>query len=152
VVCPSCKLEVETADRFCARCGFPLVASRASKQAAVLSGEFDVDELVRLREEKNRLSRELKTMLDRAAAQPLAPSDQAAFDDLRSRFNQVSERITRQVQYLAARLDFERRQSGRREGERRKQQAALDVPERRSGSERRIGERRSGSDRRRPFG
>jgi len=149
--CPFCGEPARKDARFCQNCGRQLVSQRVSAQKAVLTEDFDVSAVQRLREARSQLSRALNDLLAIAAERDLTPEERSRWDELRSQHTKVASELSARLQHLSARQERDRRQSDRRQSDRRKEQSAITFDERRSDMERRIGERRSGRDRRDPY-
>lgn len=150
--CTECGALVDAATRFCPACRRPLPTQRASRLRAIVGPEVDLAALGKLRAEKERLEAELQALLDRAHGGTLTGADRARWGEVRGRWVAVRDDLTRRMQYMEARRAHERRERERRSGERRRQQTALEFPDRRTGTDRRAADdRRSGSDRRHPF-
>jgi hypothetical protein len=149
--CPFCGAEAGPDSRFCQDCGRELAKERVSSQKAVLDDDFNVAVLDRLREEKNRLSRQLNSMLDVASDRELSRQEKKHWKMLRKEHHKISEDLAGRLQYLSQRQRADRRKDERRTDDRRTEQVASDSGERRSGMERRQGDRRASRDRRNPF-
>lgn len=149
--CRHCDAPLAGDERFCPRCGHPLPTQRVSRNPAVVSGDVDVTLVAELQDEKRRLDRRLRELLDLADVRQLTAAEREEWAKTHRLWQRVTGALTRQMQYLEAREHYERRGGERRSEERRKQQVAIDVPERRSGQDRRRRERRSGADRRTPY-
>lgn len=149
--CPFCGEPARRDARFCQNCGRQLVSQRVSAQKAVLTEDFDVGAVQRLREERSQLSKALNELLAIAAERDLTPDERGRWNELRGKYTKVATELSARLQHLSARQDRDRRQSEQRQSDRRQEQAAITFDDRRSGIERRIGERRSGEDRRDPF-
>ncbi|HEX9692404.1 MAG TPA: zinc ribbon domain-containing protein [Gemmatimonadales bacterium] len=151
MTCPTCHQEVDPDHRFCSGCGRPLLGPRAAKVSAILTDDFDIDALSKLQREKQRLTKELKQILDHAGQTgEVTTADQARYQELRGKWGQLTGEISNHMDYLEARREYERRHANRRHRDRRRQHSAIDFPERRKG-DRRDNARRSGEDRRYPF-
>ena len=150
-VCRNCDAPVERDARFCMQCGHPLPGRRISQADAVVSGDIDVSLVAELKQEKERLDRQLRGLLDVAEKRDLTAAEREEWKRAHKLWERVRAQLTRQMQYLSARTSRERRSTERRRGERRKQQIAIDVPDRRREPDRRRTQRRSGVDRREPF-
>jgi hypothetical protein len=151
MICGFCRKENDAEARFCRHCGHPCVVQDVAVQPAVLEGAFDVGTVTRLRDEKQRLSRQLNTMLVRAEGRAFTQDEERTWHEVYGEWRSVSDELTARVDYLSAREDRDRRQGERRQVQRRKQYYALDIGERRAGEDRREQDRRSGPDRRHPF-
>jgi hypothetical protein len=150
--CPFCGVPNEPDAHFCEQCGRKLASQRVSAQKAILEDDFDLSTIDRLRAEKQRLSRELTAMLELATDRDLTASERRSWTAVRKAWQDVTAELTARLQYLSARQEQDRRQGGeRRTSDRRKEQVAIEIPQRRSGMSKRQGERRSGRDRRDPY-
>lgn len=149
--CLHCDTAVTDDDRFCPGCGRPLPARRVSREAPVAQGDVDLTVVAELRREKERLDGVLGGLLDTAEHRQLTAEERAEWTRCYPLWRRVCTALTREMQYLAAREEQERRQVDRRQGERRQETVPVAFADRRSGTDRRRGERRSGVDRRDPF-
>jgi DNA repair exonuclease SbcCD ATPase subunit len=147
--CYSCQAVIDDDARFCPHCGQPL-PQHARQHEAVLSGEVDVKEITELREEKRRVTGELKEMMDRASRRDLTEHERRVWTALRERWEEVSSQITARMEYVSARRELDRRIGDRRTSDRRIVFPAIRIPDRRASEGRRKTERRQGADRRDP--
>ena len=149
--CRHCDAPITDDAQFCMQCGYPLPGRRISQVEAVVSGDVDVTLVAELKHEKERLDERLRQLLDTAEKRALTDAERDDWKRSHKLWERVRAALTREMQYLSAREAHERRTAERRLGDRRKQQIAIDGPERRSGRKHRGTERRSGRDRRDPF-
>jgi hypothetical protein len=151
MTCPTCHQDVDLNNRFCPGCGRPTVGPRVSKVAAILTDDFDVDELSRLQRERQRLTEELQAILDAANdGEDVSEEDQERYRTLRRAWGSLTDAISIRMDYLESRKAYERRNVNRRHRDRRIEDLPIDFPDRRA-SDRRGAYRRSGADRRLPF-
>ena len=150
--CYACQAAVAANDRFCVKCGQPIPQRppRPAGQYAAVLGDFDVDGLSKLREEKSTLSKALQDMFSQIGGRDMSAEERADWNELRERWRAVSDEITKRMQQFNARADFDRRAGDRRKDARRRQRVSIDVQERRAGKDRREKERRD-TDRRDPY-
>lgn len=151
MTCRHCDAPLAGDERFCPQCGHPLPTRRVSQNPAVVSGDVDVTLVAELQEEKRKLDLRLRELLDLADIRQLSVSERDEWTKTHRLWQRITAALTRQMQYLEAREEYERRGGERRTEDRRKQQLAIDIPDRRSGVDRRLRDRRSGADRRTPY-
>ena len=131
--CRACAAPVTDADRFCPKCGEPF-----PDEAEPRAIEIDVAELSRLREEKERVSGELHTLLEQKQSRNLTSEERRDWSNRYARWRELTYQITRMMDALSPRAaDDRRHQSG-------PHMAAQYLPT--PGDE-----RRRGDDRRDPF-
>ena len=62
--CRHCDAALPDDARFCPKCGHPLPGRRISGTQAVVTGEVDVTLVAELRQEKERLDKDVRRLLD----------------------------------------------------------------------------------------
>ena len=152
--CSSCQAPITKDTRFCAGCGQALPWKRslgAGKHAAVLADEGEMDTLTQLNNEKQRLTGELRALLEISAERDPTEAEAERYSSLRARWKEVGSEVTKRMSFSAARQDHDRRTAEGRQVTRRIQHAAFQQMDRRSGDDRRSDGRRIERDRRDPF-
>ena len=152
--CSSCQAPITNDTRFCAGCGQALpwkTSLGAGKHAAVLTDEGELDTLTQLNSEKERLTGELRVLLEITAERDPTEAEAERYSSLRARWKEVGSEVTRRTSFIAARQNHDRRTVEGRQVTRRIQHAAFQQVDRRSGDERRSDDQRIGRDRRDPF-
>jgi hypothetical protein len=133
--CRACAAPIADADRFCPKCGEPLPADPEPRAADLA---VDVAELSRLREEKERVSGELHSLLEEGQSRNLTSEERRDWSNRYARWRELTYQITRIMNALSPRAADDRRSSSG------PHMAAQLVPGQ-------APERRQGDDRRDPF-
>ncbi len=135
--CPFCGTTASPPGRFCILCGRPLADIDPA-----LAKALDAEALDRLRQEKRRLSLELRTLEKTAVGT-------RSWEEVRSAWQDITAELTAKLDAIAPRKPADRRTTERRMGqERRREDGPYKGVQRRSGLQRRRKERRTGKDRR----
>jgi hypothetical protein len=131
--CRACHAPIGGTDRFCRKCGEPLPNDPDPRTV-----EVDVGRLTELREEKERVSGALHSMLEQAQERNLTPEERRDWSSGYARWRDLTFQITKMMDSLSPRAPDERR----RESGPHMAAQYLQPPD---------GERREGDDRRDPF-
>jgi hypothetical protein len=135
--CPFCGTTATPPGRFCILCGRPLADIDPE-----LAKALDAEALDRLRQEKRRLSLELRALETTTVGT-------RSWEEVRSAWQDITAELTAKLDAIAPRKPVDRRTTERRLGqERRREDGPYNEVERRSGLQRRRRERRTGKDRR----